>query len=117
VTGGPRPVQVDAGTVIFRQGDASDLVYVVESGTVEIYAELADGSEELLVERTPGSYFGELGPLLDLPRNASARAKSDVTLTGYPPADFRSYSSSVRYPRLADSQRSASPTDQPLRRA
>jgi putative ABC transport system ATP-binding protein len=117
VTGGPRPVQVDAGTVIFRQGDASDLVYVVESGTVEIYTELADGSEELLVERTPGSYFGELGPLLDLPRNASARAKSDVTLTGYPPADFRSYSSSVRYPRLADSQRSASPTDQPLRRA
>jgi putative ABC transport system ATP-binding protein len=82
--------------VIFRQGDASDLVFVVESGIVEIYQELADGSQLLLVERTPGSYFGELGPLLDLPRNASARAKTDVKLIGYPPADFRSYSSSVR---------------------
>jgi putative ABC transport system ATP-binding protein len=96
VTGGPRPVSFGAGTVIFRQGDASDLVYVVDAGTVEIYQELADGSEQPLVERTPGSYFGELGPLLDLPRNASARAKTDVELTGYPAADFRSYSSSVR---------------------
>jgi putative ABC transport system ATP-binding protein len=96
VTGGPRPVHLDAGTVIFRQGDASDLVYVVESGTVEIYQELADGTELPLVERVPGSYFGELGPLLDLPRNACARAKTDVELVGYPPADFRSYSSSVR---------------------
>jgi putative ABC transport system ATP-binding protein len=96
VTGGPRAVHVDAGTVIFRQGDTSDLVYVVESGTVEIYQELADGSERPLVERVPGSYFGELGPLLDLPRNASARARTDVELTAYPAADFRSYSSSVR---------------------
>jgi putative ABC transport system ATP-binding protein len=96
VVGGPRPVHVDAGGVIFRQGDASDLVYVVESGTVEIYQELADGTEVPLVDRTPGSYFGELGPLLDLPRNACARAKTDVELIGYPAADFRSYSSSVR---------------------
>jgi putative ABC transport system ATP-binding protein len=97
VTGGPRPVHADAGTVIFRQGDRSDVVYVVESGAVEIYQELADGSELRLAERLPGSYFGELGPLLDLPRNASARASLDSELTAYPLSDFRArHSSSVR---------------------
>ena len=89
VRGGPRPVFFDAGKVIFRQGDTSDLVYVVRSGTVEIYRERADGSEEAVTEKEPGRYFGELGPLLDLPRAASARAKTDVELTAYPIDDFR----------------------------
>jgi putative ABC transport system ATP-binding protein len=97
VTGGPRTMRVDAGTVIFRQGDRSDLVYVVESGAVEIFQELADGSEEHLTVKQPGTYFGELGPLLDLPRNASARATDDAELTAYSLADFRArHSSSVR---------------------
>ena len=89
VAEGARRVHVEAGRVIFRQGDASDLVYVVESGTVDIFRELADGAEEHLAEITDGRYFGELGPLLDLPRSASARAKSDVELTGYGVAEFR----------------------------
>jgi putative ABC transport system ATP-binding protein len=97
VRGGPHSVRFDAGTVIFRQGDTSDLVYVVETGTVEIYHELVDGAEEPVIDKTPGGYFGELGPLLDLPRGASARAKTDVELTAYPVDAFRAnYSSSVR---------------------
>jgi len=36
------------------------------------------------------SYFGELGPLLNLPRSASARALTDVTLIGYSSRLFRS---------------------------
>jgi putative ABC transport system ATP-binding protein len=85
----PRTLQVEAGKVIFRQGDASDLVFVVESGTVEIFRELADGTEEYVTDIPTGRYFGELGPLLDLPRSASARAKADVDLVGYPVKEFR----------------------------
>jgi putative ABC transport system ATP-binding protein len=97
VRGGPRSLHFDEGKVIFRQGDTSDVVYVVASGTVEIYRERADGPEEAVTEKEPGRYFGELGPLLDLPRAASARAKTDVELTAYPFDDFRArYSSSVR---------------------
>jgi putative ABC transport system ATP-binding protein len=84
-----RRVRFEAGRVIFRQGDASDLVYVVESGAVDIFRELADGAEEYLAEIPVGRYFGELGPLLDLPRSASARARTDVELTGYGVAEFR----------------------------
>ncbi len=86
------PVQVTlvAGEVLFRQGDASDVVYTVNSGRLEIYRELEDGGEETLRVVGPGSYFGELGPFLNLPRGASVRALDSSVLTGYPPRLFRS---------------------------
>jgi putative ABC transport system ATP-binding protein len=83
------PVHLDAGQVLFRQGDPSDLVYVVVSGSVEIYHERADGTEEPLTVVGEGKYFGELGPMLNLPRSASARAASDALLLGYGVAQFR----------------------------
>jgi putative ABC transport system ATP-binding protein len=85
----PVSVQLAEGAVVFRQGDPSDLVYVVESGNIHIFRELADGSEESLSDIGPGVYFGELGPLLDLPRSASARATCASELTGYGPQQFR----------------------------
>jgi putative ABC transport system ATP-binding protein len=89
VTSGPRSITLRSGELLFRQGDLSDLVYVVRSGAVDVFRERADGSEESIVRRGPGEYFGELGPLLNLPRSASARAASDTTLIGYPAMDFR----------------------------
>jgi putative ABC transport system ATP-binding protein len=86
---GPMPVHLDAGQLLFAQGDPSDYVYVLESGGVEVFRELADGSEELLMEVTPGGYFGELGPMLNLPRSASARATSGAELTAYGVSQFR----------------------------
>lgn len=74
---------------MFRQTDPSDLVYVVESGSVGIFRELADGSEEPLADMTEGGYFGELDPLLNLPRSASARAMTQTKLLGYGVAQFR----------------------------
>jgi putative ABC transport system ATP-binding protein len=85
----PIAVHLDAGDVLFRQGDTSDLVYVVESGSVHIYRELVDGTEESLTDVGSGAYFGELGPLLDLPRSASARATCPTELVGYGPQQFR----------------------------
>ena len=64
------PVVVDLAPdqVLFRQGDRGDLVYVVEHGSVALYRELDGGGEELLRLASPGEYFGELGPTLNLPR-------------------------------------------------
>ena len=79
-----------AGRELFIQGDDSDLVWVVESGEVEIIrTEEAGGEEHLTVVRS-GTYFGELGPLLNMPRSATARALGDTTLTGYSGRLFRS---------------------------
>jgi putative ABC transport system ATP-binding protein len=89
VSASPHPVTLAAGEMLFRQGDVSDYVYVVESGLVAVFRELADGEEEPVVQRGPGHYFGELGPLLNLPRSASARAVEDTKLTAYSATDFR----------------------------
>ncbi|MDT4939635.1 MAG: putative transport system ATP-binding protein [Pseudonocardiales bacterium] len=89
VTTEPIAINLEPGDLLFRQGDASDLVYVLQSGGVEVFRELADGSAEVLMQVTPGGYFGELGPMLNLPRSASVRATEPSELTGYGLAEFR----------------------------
>jgi putative ABC transport system ATP-binding protein len=86
----PREVTLGEGQFLFRQGDPSDLVYVVQSGEIEIVRELVDGAEEHVTVIGPGGYFGELGPMLNLPRSASARALSPTVLTGCSVQQFRS---------------------------
>ncbi|MGI9596459.1 MAG: cyclic nucleotide-binding domain-containing protein, partial [Acidimicrobiales bacterium] len=78
-----------AGEVVFRQGDPSDYVYEIESGTIEVYRELAGGAEEPLATLTAGNYVGELGPLLGFPRSASIRAASDVRLIALTSQEFK----------------------------
>jgi putative ABC transport system ATP-binding protein len=85
----PEELKVEAGEVIFEQGSRGDLVYVVEDGEVDIYRTRSDGTEEELATVTAGGYFGELGPTLNLPRSASARAATPTTLTSYTIRHFR----------------------------
>jgi putative ABC transport system ATP-binding protein len=87
-----RRVLLEAGEIVFEQGEVSDLVYVVEEGLVEIFRRRADGGEDVMVEHGPGAYFGEIGPLLRLPRTASARATLPSRLTGLGPREFRRWS-------------------------
>ncbi len=86
---GPIDLRLHPGEVLFRQGDASDLVYVVEEGAVEIYRETVGGGLEVLGHRGPDGCFGEMGPLFGLPRSASVRAATSTRLTGYSLAEFR----------------------------
>jgi putative ABC transport system ATP-binding protein len=86
----PQIVTLSTGQVLFSQGDPSDLVYVVLSGEVEIFRSREDAVEERVTVAGEGSYFGELGPLMNLPRSATARALTEVTLVGYTLRLFRS---------------------------
>jgi putative ABC transport system ATP-binding protein len=85
----PRHVSLDPDQYLFRQGDPSDLVYLIQSGQVEILREKADGTQERLTVIGEGSYFGELGPMMNLPRSASARALTATVLTGCSVQQFR----------------------------
>lgn len=82
-------VSLAAGQSVFEQGDHAELIYVVQSGTVDVIRVLADGGEELLTQLGADQYFGELGPFLGFPRSASVRAHTDVVLTVYSPRIFR----------------------------
>jgi putative ABC transport system ATP-binding protein len=82
-------VELSDGDVLFEQGDRGDLVYAVVAGAVEIYRERFDGSEEILTNVGVGNYFGEIGPILNLPRSASARARGATRLTAMSVRSFR----------------------------
>ena len=82
-------VRLAEGEILFRQGDVSDLVYVVEEGDVELVRTLAHGGEEILARYGRGEYFGELGPMFRLRRSATARAMGACRVVGLPVSDFR----------------------------
>jgi putative ABC transport system ATP-binding protein len=77
------------GERVFSQGEQGDLVYVVETGTVEIVRHRVDGTDEVLSRLGPGTYFGEYAPLFALRRSATARADGPAVVTGYSVAEFR----------------------------
>jgi putative ABC transport system ATP-binding protein len=85
----PEEVRLEQGQILFHQGDRGDLVYAVEEGQIEIYRVRADGGEEPLTIVGQGNYFGELGPMLNLPRSASARARTACCLTACSLRAFR----------------------------
>jgi len=87
----PEQVELAPGEVLFEQGDTGELVYVVESGDVEIFRVRDDGTDERVTEIHPGGYFGELAPMFGLRRAAGARALGPVVLTGYSLRDFREH--------------------------
>jgi CRP/FNR family cyclic AMP-dependent transcriptional regulator len=71
-----------AGDIVFSQGDAGSSMYVVQSGSVQIYLPSADKDVPpvVLKDARTGEYFGELALFDDKPRSASVRALVDTVL-------------------------------------
>ena len=66
---------VPEGTTLFEEGDRGLVMYLVESGTVELRV----GSQP--VHRVEaGGFFGEMALLEEAPRSASAHAITDCKL-------------------------------------
>jgi uncharacterized protein YhbP (UPF0306 family) len=79
-TGELQPVNVSAGDVIVRQGAPADKIFIIVKGEVSVEREEADGRVVELETLHDGQFFGELAILRDTPREATATAKTDVTL-------------------------------------
>jgi CRP-like cAMP-binding protein/cytochrome P450 len=72
----------EAGATIFRQGDPPDRFYVVRRGEVEVLLEEPGRAPRLLARLGPGEPFGEIGLLQAVPRTATVRAATRVTVLG-----------------------------------
>jgi MFS family permease len=80
-------VDVGAGTVIIRQGEAADALWLLAEGTLAIGVEEAGRSNPRPDVVAPG-YVGELGLLRRIPRTATVTASTDCRLLKIKAADF-----------------------------
>ena len=67
------------GTIIFRQGEPGDDMFVLESGKVSLTL-TSEGTQKQVAVLAPGDFFGELSLLSGAPRTATAEAIEDSTL-------------------------------------
>lgn len=79
--------EYNAGDLILKEGDPSDVVYKIVSGNVEVFKE-QDGQTILLGVMKAGEFLGEMGVVDDEPRSASARAKNQVSMIIYEEEEF-----------------------------
>ena len=73
--------------LLFSQGEASNELFVVQTGRIAIATKASDGRESVLAVLEDGQLFGELPLFDDAPRSADARALSDsqVVVLEYAP--------------------------------
>lgn len=64
-----------AGAVIFREGDAGAVLYIINQGTVEISMQ-----GQALEQLGSGDIFGEMALIENMPRSATATAVTDCLL-------------------------------------
>jgi putative ABC transport system ATP-binding protein len=86
----PVVVELAAGEALFEQGDASDLIYRIDEGTLDVARRDVGTTEHAVVASIgAGEVVGEMGPLFGLPRSATVRASGPARLTGYSVEAFR----------------------------
>ncbi|HZE98836.1 MAG TPA: cyclic nucleotide-binding domain-containing protein [Planctomycetota bacterium] len=72
-----------AGDTVFKEGDAADVMYVVQSGDLDVVYRGA------IVERmSTGDLFGEMSLISDEPRSATVIARTEARLV---PIDLKGF--------------------------
>jgi CRP-like cAMP-binding protein len=77
-----------AHETIFEEGDPGSGLYMIRSGSVQIYAKSETGSEDDLARLAPGDFFGETTLTAPAPRSAYARTLETTELVGLFRADI-----------------------------
>ena len=78
-------LRVEAGQIIFREGDPGDAVYVVLDGRVELHV-----NGQLVETVEPGGVLGEMALIEQAPRVATATARTACDLQPISEARFMS---------------------------
>lgn len=77
------------GTVLFREGDPPDVIYMVETGLIELSVRRPDGGVMQIGTVGPGEIFGEMALIDDKARMATAKVALEARLVCIPPAAFK----------------------------
>lgn len=83
-------VQVNAGQVIYNQGDESDAIYIVLNGRLRAIQDAKNSSMKVIGEYGQGDSVGELEVLTESARPGSLHAIRDTELAKFPKTLFNS---------------------------
>jgi predicted MFS family arabinose efflux permease len=81
--------EVPAGTVVIREGDPADDLFIVESGTLRVTVRSDGAADRSLGELGTPDHFGEIGVLEHLPRTATVTAVTHCALYRIDGEDFQ----------------------------
>jgi CRP-like cAMP-binding protein len=77
---GVRSIRYGKGEVLFRQNDPGDELFLISSGTLDIFVVNGRKAEEKIASVGVGSFVGERSLLTGEPRSATARAAGDCSV-------------------------------------
>ncbi|MGB1025204.1 MAG: cyclic nucleotide-binding domain-containing protein [Rhodospirillaceae bacterium] len=83
-------VTLQAGDVLFNEGEAGDCAYYIQSGMIEISRQMGS-AEVVIATEEEGGIVGEMALIDNKPRSATARAVEDTTLLRVPAEQFDQY--------------------------
>jgi diguanylate cyclase (GGDEF)-like protein len=86
-----REQQVDAGAVLWKEGDPGDHVILLIEGRLEVSHQTPDGDVITIRHLYPGAVAGELAALDGQARSATVRAHSASRVLTIPAASFRDF--------------------------
>jgi len=73
-------VRLPPGKVLFKQGDPGDSIYLLVSGQMLIRLGAPAQDDRTLATLGPGAILGEMGPLVNTPRTATAITSAESHL-------------------------------------
>jgi CRP/FNR family transcriptional regulator, cyclic AMP receptor protein len=79
--------ELPKGTVLFREGEPGETMYVLQAGKVTISKRVRE-VEKILAILGPGEFFGEMAIISNKPRNATASIEEDAKLLLIDPKTF-----------------------------
>ncbi|EMM98330.1 cyclic nucleotide-binding domain-containing protein [Leptospira noguchii] len=72
-------LEIPAGGIVFKEGDTNNAMYVILSGSVEVFFTRKNTTQRLAV-MNKGDFFGEMALFRAMPRTATAKAILDCRL-------------------------------------
>ncbi|TPW17833.1 MAG: CRP/FNR family transcriptional regulator cyclic AMP receptor protein [Halothiobacillaceae bacterium] len=77
--------------ILVNEGDATDSMFIIQSGRVKVYLSDEEGKEVMLNIHSEGEYFGEIALLDERPRSASVMTLTDCRLWMISKQDFEAW--------------------------
>lgn len=76
------------GEIVIREGDESHEAYMIRAGTAEVLKTNSVGRDIRIAVLDEGEIFGEMALILDRPRSATVRARTELTVDIVDPEAF-----------------------------